>query len=588
VTASPAVRRTLSAPQYLLVVLLAVWALAEVGASFVQLADPLSRFGFSLREGSLVLSVEPGSPADLAGVRPGQRLLLDRMDRETRSRIVHGAERTPATVTVPVEQDGRVRFVRMTSAPVPVSTQEWIEVGAAALVALTFIATGVALVALRPTRATWSFLLLATGYPIVQLGALRTIVPVDLLDFDAAALGVALAMTVWGAVSFTTSFPDLLPDALTRRYARILYAAASVLGVLFFVTYAGFTGPSRYTVFQIYEAVLIATLLGLIALILFQNTRDSTQRARRRWLLAGSLAGIGGIVLDVGLRLLHVPGFRGSLFDVLLALSPVTLPVSVAYAVLKQRVIDVRFAINRALVFGAFTSILVIVFSFAEFLITKLEAGRLAEHLELIAAIVVGFTFNLAHHRIEGYFERIFFRAQHEAAARLRRVASAIPHAEDATTVDALLTREPLEAFDLASATVYRRDADGDFLRVAGIGWEGAPETASFADPLIAFLASESGPLDLDPRNWPALANVPDADRPLVAVPIALRNVVMGFACYGSQKSGEAFDPEERRLLAELASAAAAAYVHLTAESLRREVTMLRGALDARGLFSSP
>ena len=459
----------------------------------------------------------------------------------------------------------------MTSAPVPVSTQEWIEVGAAALVALTFIATGVALVALRPTRATWSFLLLATGYPIVQLGALRTIVPVDLLDFDAAALGVALAMTVWGAVSFTTSFPDLLPDALTRRYARILYAAASVLGVLFFVTYAGFTGPSRYTVFQIYEAVLIATLLGLIALILFQNTRDSTQRARRRWLLAGSLAGIGGIVLDVGLRLLHVPGFRGSLFDVLLALSPVTLPVSVAYAVLKQRVIDVRFAINRALVFGAFTSILVIVFSFAEFLITKLEAGRLAEHLELIAAIVVGFTFNLAHHRIEGYFERIFFRAQHEAAARLRRVASAIPHAEDATT-----------------ATVYRRDADGDFLRVAGIGWEGAPETVSFADPLIAFLASESGPLDLDPRNWPALANVPDADRPLVAVPIALRNVVMGFACYGSQKSGEAFDPEERRLLAELASAAAAAYVHLTAESLRREVTMLRGALDARGLFSSP
>jgi ABC-type amino acid transport substrate-binding protein len=259
VTASPAVRRTLSAPQYLLVVLLAVWALAEVGASFVQLADPLSRFGFSLREGSLVLSVEPGSPADLAGVRPGQRLLLDRMDSETRSRIVHGAERTPATVTVPVEQDGRVRFVRMTSAPVPVSTQEWIEVGAAALVALTFIATGVALVALRPTRATWSFLLLATGYPIVQLGALRTIVPVDLLDFDAAALGVALAMTVWGAVSFTTSFPDLLPDALTRRYARILYAAASVLGVLFFVTYAGFTGPSRYTVFQIYEAVLIGT-----------------------------------------------------------------------------------------------------------------------------------------------------------------------------------------------------------------------------------------------------------------------------------------------------------------------------------------
>jgi len=580
-------RRPLRAPQLLLVALLACWALADVGAGFVALFGPISSFGLALRDGSLIVSVAPGSPAAEAGLRPGERVLIDRLDPATRARLIYGANRTPVTVDLPIEQDGKVRLVRVTSASAPPSPQAWSEEIAATLVTLAFVGVGVGLVLLRPTRATWSFLFLATGYPIVQLGSLRAILPVSLLDADAAALGIAMTMTLCGTVAFITGFPDQARGARTRRYAPLLYASAVGLGVLFFVTYATFTGSARYAIFRLYEAGLIATLAGLVALILGDRPRDPGDRARGRWVLAGSVVAIGGVALGIALRLAQIPGFRGSALDVVLGLAPGLLPVSVAYAVLKQRVIDVRFAINRALVFGAFTSVLVVVFSFAEFVLGKIEEGRVAQDLELIAAIVVGFSFNLAHKRIEGSFERVFFRSQHEAAARLRRVSLAIPHAEDAGTVDRLLTREPAEAFDLVSATIYRRENEGDFRRVAGIGWRFAPEQVSAATPLVAFLSSELWALELDGRVWNAAGRLDDAERPILAVPIAMRNVLIGFACYGPQRSGEAFDPAERQLLYELAGAAAGAYVHLAADALRREVASLRATLASRRALSS-
>jgi hypothetical protein len=102
----------------------------------------------------------------------------------------------------------------------------------------------------------------------------------------------------------------------------------------------------------------------------------------------------------------------------------------------------------------------------------------------------------------------------------------------------------------------------------------------------VAFLSSERETLDLDTGIWPAVGTAEDA--PILAVPISVRNVISGFVCYGPSASGEAFDPGERRLLRELAGAAAAAYAHLTAVELRREVTRLRGALEAQGAFIAP
>jgi hypothetical protein len=579
-------QRTLGAAQYFVLAALVLWTLTEIGCALLAVLAPPPRFGFGY-DGARIVSIEAGSPAQLAGLRVGDTILLQRLSAAERDRLA-GARpaQSPLTVAFQVKRNGAIRTVPVTSAAQSAPTQVIVAEFGVVLETLVFVGIGTALVLLRPAPATWSFFLLSVGYPIVQFGQLRSFLDPAFLDADAWALGLALALTVWGAVSFWLDFPDDKPAAWLVRLVRALQGGAAIAGVLFALTYARLTGAYRPNVVQSYEALLIAILIANIVLILKRQPEDAEGRARSRWVVTGAIASIGGIALETALRLAHVPGFNGSPLDVLLALSPVLMPLSVAYAVLRQRVIDVRFAINRALVYGAFTTVLVVVFSLAEFLVGKLEAGRVAQNIELIAAIVVGFSFNLAHRRIEGYFERVFFRSQHEAAARLRRVAAAIPYAETAETIDGFLVREPLEAYALLSATLYRREDSGDFQRVAGSGWSSGPAEVAAADPLVAFLSSERETLDLDTGIWPAVGTAEDA--PILAVPISVRNVISGFVCYGPSASGEAFDPGERRLLRELAGAAAAAYAHLTAVELRREVTRLRGALEAQGAFIAP
>jgi hypothetical protein len=577
-------------PQYALMALLAMWAFAETGAGFAQLAEPPHHYGFAIDGNLTVTSVEAGSPAARAGLHPGDRVLAPRLDLASREMIAateQGRSRSPATIVLPLENHGVRRTLRITSEAALVPASEWAKVIAAMLVTFAFVGVGVALVLLRPTRATWSFFFLATGYPIVQFDWLRQFFPPALLELDAASQGLALAVTLWGALSFAATFPDDEPAPESRRYTRPLTAAAFALGGLLFLDNSDFAGALRFPIFLAYQVGLIAMLIGLLAVNVLRRPRDPELRARGRWLLAGSIASLGGVAASVVLRLAGGLQFNGSTAQFVLALSPVLLPISVAYAVLRQRVIDVRFALNRALVFGAFTSVLVVAFSLAEFVVGKFESGRIAQNIELIAAIVVGFSFNLAHRRVEGYFERIFFRSQHEAAARLRRVIAAVPHAEAAETIDGFLVREPLEALQLVSATLYRRfEGKGDFRKVAGIGSERAPATVSAAAPLVAFLSAERGPLDLDQTFWPDAND--DARAPILAVPVALRNVVLGFACYGPGSSGEAFDPTERKLLGDLAAAAAVAYAHLGVEELHRELAAMRAALALRGIVPSP
>ena len=100
----------------LLVAIIALWTLVEIGCAFVSVVAPLHHFGFSYNEGGQILSIEPGSPAERAGLRAGDRVLLDRLPAGDRYRLIHGRPGTTApTIDFPVERDGRIRTVRLTA-----------------------------------------------------------------------------------------------------------------------------------------------------------------------------------------------------------------------------------------------------------------------------------------------------------------------------------------------------------------------------------------------------------------------------------------------------------------------------------------
>ena len=566
----------------LAVVLLVLWTAIEVLSGFVVVAEP-SHFGFGIDwSNGRVLTVEPNSAASASGIRVGDRVQLERLTAHDRQ--VLGFYKMPGTpLAIVVESAGKARSVHMESRLVAATTNDWLTVVTAAVVGAVFVGIATTLILLKPTRVTWGFFLFACGYSLVQLGQLQALLQPPWFEVHAVLEGVALLLTIWGGAVFTARFPDGSTNTLSALYERTVLAVVPFAAALFALTMVS-TGPLQLALLRGYEIVLLAILVATVALIVVRarSEGDAPARARGRWVLVGSAIGIGALAIDFALHLAGVPNFPGSPLDIGLGFVVVIIPISVAYAVLRHHVIDVRFAINRALVYGSITSLFVLAFSAIEWSIgRRLADERVAGYVEVAAALAIGFWFNLLHRRVERFFDRIFFRQQHRAEQHLARVAAAIPHATSMEAVDRFMLNEPARAYALTSAAVFRRTERDEFERTASIGWPAdAPKSIPQTDPLIAYLAAERAPLDLDDIGWNA-AQFSDHARPILGVPISVRHRLMAFALYGPTEAAETLDPDQRRMLQHLATAAAAAYDHLEAEALRREIAKLRARLAA-------
>ncbi len=574
-------RRPLGPLALVAVVALVLWAAIEVLSGFVLVVWP-SHFGFSMEPDGKVVIVEPNSPASEAGIRVGDRIAVERFSAGDRQLIqFYKVPGTPLAVVV--ERAGQTRNVRLESRVVAARTSDWVTLIAGAAVALVFVGIATALVLLRPNRVTWGFFLFACGYSVVQLGSLQLLLRPPWFEVHAALLGVALLLTIWGGAVFIARFPDGSATGWSALYERAVLVVMPFVAAVFASTIVS-GGTLRVTLLRVYDAALLALLVAAVVLIVVRSRveGDVAARARGRWVLVGSAVGIGALTIDFALHLTAIPGFPNSPLDIVLGLVVVVIPISVAYAVLRHHVIDVRFAVNRALVYGTITSLFVLAFSAIEWTIgQKLADERVAGYIEIAVALAIGFWFNLLHRRVERFFDRIFFRHQHNAEQHLARVATAIPHATSMEAVDRFMLNEPARAYRLTSAALFRRTEGGDFERVAAIGWPpDAPTSVPQSDPLVAYLSAERAPLDLDDVGW-APSQPSGTDRPIVGVPISVRHRLMAFALYGATEAGETLDPDQRRMLQHLATAAAAAYDHLEAEALRREIAKLRGRLGA-------
>ena len=562
-------------------VVLVLWTAIEVLSGFVLVARP-SHFGFSMEPNGKVIVVEPNSPASDAGIRVGDRIAVEHFSASDRQVIqFYKVPGTPLAVVV--ERAGQARNVRLESRVVAARTSDWVTIIAGAAVTFVFVGIATALVLLKPNRVTWGFFLFACGYSVVQFGALQLLLRPPWFEVHAAFEGVASLLTLWGGAVFIARFPDGSTTRWGALFERTVLVVMPFIAVLFASTLVT-EGTSRLTLLRIYYVLLLALLVAAVVMIVVRSRAegDAAARARGRWVLVGSAVGIGAITIDFALHLAAIPSFPNSPLDIVLGLVVVVIPISVAYAVLRHHVIDVRFAINRALVYGTITSLFVLAFSAIEWTIgQKLADERVAGYIEIAVALAIGFWFNLLHRRVERFFDRIFFRHQHSAEQHLARVATAIPHATSMEAVDRFMVNEPTRAYRLTSAALLRRTEGDNFELVAAIGWPpDAPTSVPQSDPLVAYLSAERAPLDLNDVGW-APDQPSGTERPIVALPISVRHRLMAFALYGATEAGETLDPDQRRMLQHLATAAAAAYDHLEAEALRREIAELRGRLGA-------
>jgi hypothetical protein len=321
----------------------------------------------------------------------------------------------------------------------------------------------------------------------------------------------------------------------------------------------------------------VSILMAVVALFATYRSASAADRSRLRWVVFGSSVALLALCID------FLSGGGASYYThAPLEASTICMPLAIAYAVIRHRVIDINFVISRALVYAILTTLIVGMFALIDWLMHKvLEQTKIALAAEIIAAMSLGFWMNGLHRRVNQFIDSTLFRQRYIAARRLTRAAVSLPHATSAGAIDEMLVGKPFDALRLTSAAIFRAGNGAQFAREAAVNWpDGSAQHLDPSEQLVMLLRGERGPLRLNDIRWPR-HDLPRGDKePVLAVPVLVRDRRIAIALYGSHCNGEALDPDEAASIDRLAGGAAAAYDHLEAEALRRENERLRALVS--------
>jgi sigma-B regulation protein RsbU (phosphoserine phosphatase) len=318
-------------------------------------------------------------------------------------------------------------------------------------------------------------------------------------------------------------------------------------------------------------------VLGLLSLTLNAVRGSETARRKTRVIVWGVLLGVAPMfvlqssaaVLDRNLFTLSFWLWAPSVMALFLV------PLSVAYAVLKHRVLDVPVLLRRSARYllvqrGALGLLALLGFgttlAFADSVAGYLKAPSASPAAAMVGAAfgsVLIFTGSRLHRRVRGRIDRAFFRSAYDARLVLQDLAQRARLAVSREDLAALIDDKVCTALLPRSVSVFLERGPGTLQRYTGL--LGAHESLDAADPVLALFAERGRPLDVLEGTNGTLPGPLAAAQPECLVPILGRDGrLAGLIALGPRLSDEPYSREDKALLASVANQAA-----LTLESLR-------------------
>lgn len=395
---------------------LVTYSLCGVYAALSLFWQPPGTIGLATDYGSTVRAVSSGSPAARAGIVAGDRIRLGATPFEDRRYVAGSGTNVPAgtIVHVALTHAGADRDVTLTAVPNAMTAAENTALLFLCIASLIFIGVGASLILLRPSLATWGFGL----YCLLE-------VPTAPYSLPWATPGMALATTalydilqnlgVVGLVLFALEFPRRF-DVPWREYVRralpALFIVLAAMTLYPDVANQLFALPAKIE--NQFLQVTFGALFALAMLILCDTYRRIArdERERLRWVLIGF--GLGLLTSYIGNTLIFSTMIATAppvwLSTALTALN-VLLPLTVAHAVVRHRVLDIRFVIERALIFAILTTILAAVFALVDYVFgTLLEDFRLSRVIAAAISLALAFAFKWLEERATRTIKAVFFK----------------------------------------------------------------------------------------------------------------------------------------------------------------------------------
>jgi hypothetical protein len=566
---------------------LAAIALVVLVLAWAEKLDPLASMTFGVTlgdngQGAYVAAVLPGSASDRQGIKVGDLVDVRALTTSSRFRLAVGSP--PGTqVTLRIGHNGSWRDVAVTAGPKPESGVTFITTIGATITLLVVALIGYR----RPSLATAALVWYGCG-SVTTFGMTALFSRLPDPWFGGAAVFIVAALSqlpVFALFPFIARFPNL-PTSRPAR-VRMHIADGLFLAAVVFFTVQTIFEPVTFISWSFFLNDIVgvgSTVLVLVFTLLAYRDESGESRRRIGWVIFGLL------VSDVAYNVFDALTTAG-----LLGLTPslkvaeqvagslqVALPVALAYAVLRHRVLDIGFALNRGVVYAVLTTIIICVVGLVDWLTSRLlNQERLALAIEAVATILVGVSLNWLHGRVERIVDQTVFRKRHVAERRIEHRIEALRFAATDSSIDDALAGDAPEILDLASAAVFRRVVSGGpFLRIAAHGWGDSDVDAVDPDSLLVrtILAVERSIILADLAiSHPGMPH--GSATPVLAIPINAQHELLGFALFGNDREGGSLDPTQISLLARLVNAASNAYGVVEARRWRARAAELEGVL---------
>jgi len=385
-----------------------------------------------------------------------------------------------------------------------------------------------------------------------------------------AVIGGALAATAFACASDFASRLGGAGDATwAHRYRRVAFGTAAAAGVLSTaVSTDSFLAPATPLVAQqaTYTTLLAQALIFVTGLVLAARRARESERQKVLWVAASLAVGVAGFFVTL---VLGAAGIREPLRDAPM-LSLVAIPLGSAYAILRYRLLDIGFVVNRATVFGVTSLLVLAALALVDFGLQNLLGTWLVRTgltIQLALALGIGVATRPLHHAVDTFVDDLFFRKRHQAEAALRDLARDLAYIDNSVIV----IERSVEAIALQAelrALCYLSSGEA-FAFAHSSGGVAVPAAIDRNDQAVVRMLATRTVVDLH-----AVQTRVDGD---FAFPMFARDRLTGFIACGDKVDGvAAYAPDEVRAIADLARAAGVALDLLRVETLERELDALR------------
>ena len=334
------------------------------------------------------------------------------------------------------------------------------------LLFMSFATVGALVVSRQPGNVIgWLFCYLGLTFPLAGAGeeyALYALVtePGSLpggavLVWLAALLGGPIVFAVFALIFLL--FPN--GRLLSRRWRLVVWL--DLIAVVCLVAWAFEPGPignlGLVRVANPFGVEGLAALLGTLGMVgLFMTLAVAVaggislvvrfrqawgvERQQLKWFAFSGV--VFCAVFAIGPVLWYLPESPGTewIWTVLFLLGASTIPVAVGIAIMRYRLYEIDFLINRTLVYGTLTVVLALVYfggvAAAQTIFRALTGQEQQPQLAIVlSTLVIAALFNPLRHRIQSLIDRRFYRKKYDAAKTLEAFSAKL---RDETDLDAL------------------------------------------------------------------------------------------------------------------------------------------------------